>query len=398
MLPCQDRTILVLSTFRDALSQACRGALSRGLHWLGLVMLLLAAPAMGAEEVVEITGHPASAGFVAEVLGLPEAGALDPGEEAVWGGRLVRNVPLPQLDARLLAFSDHPERVRHRGLLFQAGLVPFKPVRFQYYHEGGREEGPLFLTVRLSNRGSSPARVHLVEGAGGPDPEYFPAGHQNNVAFLRRLVAFEGRVVCLQPGESRQVALHALPYLHVVSGTLQMTMLQGSEVGYALFAVHDPREAVGFDLQSNPADVHARGVYPAADQVLLRGWEVGRTPGYVAFGAVRQPNILEGPDLKGDYGVLYRLELSLGNSTASAQKVEFLFNPRGGKATGTFVVQGPDGVLQEWLVPEPVPAFELVPLAVLEVPPGGAHLTLWTMPEGASNYPVRLVLRQAVSQ
>ncbi len=395
MLPCHDRTMLVFSTFRGALAGARRGAPSRGLPWLGLLVLLLAAPAMGSEEALEVTGRPASAAFLTEVLGLAGAWDLAPGEEATWGGRTVRNLALPRLETCLLAFSDHPERVRRRGLLFQGGLMAFKPVRFQYYHEGGREEGPLLLSVRISNRGERPVRIHLVEGAGGPDPEYFPAGHRNNVAFLRRLVAFEGRVVRLDPGESRQVALHPLPYLHVVSGTLQMTVLEGGPVGYALFALDDPGEPAGFDLQSNPADVHARGVYPVADQILSRGWQVGPVPGHVAFGAVRQPNFLEGPELKGDYGVLYRLELDLANPSADARRVEILFNPRGGKATGTFMARGPDGQLLEWLVPDPIPAFELVPLAVVEVPPGGGRWTVWTIPEGASNYPVRLVLRQA---
>ena len=89
------------------------------------------------------------------------------------------------------------------------------------------------------------------------------------------------------------------------------------------------------------------------------------------------------------------MELNLENDTGAPCSVEFLFNPRGGKATATFMARGPDGQLQEWLVPDPIPAFERVPLAVVEVPVGGGRWTVWTIPEGASNYPVRLVLRQA---
>jgi len=393
MLPFRGRIMNVSSTLRGVLHRTRRGALNRGLPWLGL-LLLLAAPAMGSDEALEVTGRPASAAFLAEVLGLPEARALAPGEEATWGGQTVRNVALPRLEPSLVAFSDHPERVRRRGLLFQGGLMAFKSVRFQYYHEGGREEGPLYLSVRLFNRGTVPARIHLVEGAGGPDPEYFPSGHQNNVVFLRRLLAFEGRVVSLAPGESRQVALHALPYLHVVSGTLQMTLLEGRDLEYALFAMHDPAEPVGFDLLSNPQDVHARGIYPAADQVLERGWEVGPTPAVLAFGAVRQPNVLEGPELKGDYGVVIRVDLRLVNPLDHPQRVELCFNPRGGAATGTFLARIGQGEWLDWSVPNPVPAFAEVPLAVLEVPARGqVCLSLWTIPEGASNYPVRVLVR-----
>ena len=367
---------------------------------LGFVLLCLLArglPAVAQEPALEVTGHPASAAFVAKVASLPEAGSLEPGQSSTWAGRMVRNLALPELPAEILAFSDHPERVRSRGLLFQGGLLAFKPVRFQYYHEGGRVEGPLYLSVRLFNPGRSPARVHLVQGAGGPDADYFGAGHANNLEFLRRLAAFEGVVVHLAPGEVRQVALHRLPFEQVVSGTAQMTLLEGSDVGYALFAVHDPDEPVGYDLLSSPVDVHARGFYPAADQALVRGWRVGPEPGYVAFGAVRQPDLMRGPELKGDYGVLYRLDLRLENPADQACRVEFLFNPRGGQATGTFLarLEGEEA-WREWAPSQPVPAMATLPLAVLDLPARGTRtLTVWTMPEGASNYPVRLVFRRA---
>lgn len=388
----------MLRTIQGALLQARQGAALRGLPLLGLALCALlagAVPVRAGSQALEITGRPASAAFVAEAVGEPAAQALAPGGSARWGGIEVRNLHLPELPVEVLAFSDHPERVRSRGLLFHAGLLAFKPVRFQYYHEGGRKEGPLFLTVRLANRGRAPARVHLVQGAAGPDPVYFTAGHQNNRAFLRRLAAFEGIVARLAPGEVRQVALHELPVDQVVSGTAQMTLLEGSEVQYGLFAVHDPAEPVGFDLLSNPKDVHARGIYSAADQDLVRGWEIGPGEAFVAIGAVRQPNLLHGPELKGDYGVLYRVQLDLRNPGPEAERVEVAFNPRGGQATGNFLVRAEDGALQEWRAPDPVDAFQKVPLGVLEVPARSRRVwTLWTIPEGASNYPVRLVLRR----
>jgi hypothetical protein len=369
---------------------------SRLLFWfaLGCVSLVLSVAAQGSGRVLYVTGRPASAGHLSEVAGTPVGQDLNPGGQLHCAGGTIRNLDLPQIPTRVLAFSDHPERVRGRGLLFQAGLLRFAPVRFQYYHEGGCADGPLFLSVRLRNRGSGPAHVHLIQGAAGPDPDYFAAGHRNNQIFLRRLVAFEGRVEVLAPGDSVQVALHRLPYEQVVSGTLQMTLLEGRDLEYALFAMRDPAEPIGFDLLSNPQDVHARGIYPAADQVLERSWEVGPTPGLLAFGALRQPNILAGPELKGDYGVVIRAELRLINPSDQAQKVEFCFNPRGGPATGTFLARVDGNPVLDWSVPHPVSAFVEFPLAVLEVPARGQTLLiLWTIPEGASNYPVRVLWR-----
>jgi len=386
------------ATRPGAACQAPGGASFKGLllFWIALACasLVLTVAAQGSEKTLQVTGRPASAEHLSQVAGVPVSQGLEPGERLRCEGRTLQNLDLPQIPARVLAFSDHPERVRGRGLLFQAGLLRFKPVRFQYYHEGGRRDGPLFLSVRLRNRGRAPARVHLIQGSAGPDPDYFAAGHRNNQVFLKRLVAFEGRVEVLAPGESLQLATHRLPFEQVVSGTLQMTLLEGRDLEYALFAMHDPAEPVGFDLLSNPQDVHARGIYPAADQVLERGWEVGPTPAVLAFGAVRQPNVLEGPELKGDYGVVIRVDLRLVNPLDHPQRVELCFNPRGGAATGTFLARIGQGEWLDWSVPNPVPAFAEVPLAVLEVPARGqVCLSLWTIPEGASNYPVRVLVR-----
>ncbi len=319
------------------------------------------------------------------------------------GGELCRlgsDVPFP--NAALLVFSDHPERVTQSGLLCRGGLPVLRAVRLQLYHQGGRQE-PLYLVLRLHNSGRERAVVSLASGVGhGPADNYFQAGHDNAKLFLHNLLeASQGYRFVLEPGEWRTIWREKLPQEDVVSGTFQLFLGRGSGVEYALFASDAAQGPWLYNLLSNEKDVHARGYYPVAERVTQQtvevgGWQKERDSHYWAIGATRQPNAFSGPELKGDYGVLYRWELTLRNSSDTPKELEFALNPRGGKATASFPVYmwGETQPWSLWEREDELEAFQWHSLDELTLAPHSErHCTIYTMPEGASNYPVRLVVR-----
>ena len=134
-------------------------------------------------------------------------------------------------------------------------------------------------------------------------------------------------------------------------------------------------------------DVHSRGFYPAPYQDLSRSYRIGDPDLHIAVGAIRQQTFSGVRELRGDYGVIYRTQLTLLNETASPREVRLIFNPRGGAATGTFRV---NGKLVEIGKTE---AFEQTPILKLTLPPNSQKLLeIDTLPEGASSYPVRIVV------
>lgn len=384
------------------------------------------------ESVITVFGHPADSAYLqatAKRYGFSVNETLlnlYPGQQIhLRSGLLIQNIAYPNLQTEVLSFSDHPERVKERGLLFKGGLIPFKPLRFQYYHEGGKEDNQLWLRLDLRNNSQRKrAKIMLIEGEGGPDSDYFQAGHKNNVQFLRHLTAGCGRILEIDPGQSTTIFCQKLPYCQVLSGTTQFTLLEGSEVSFYLNALEDPQEMLSFNLLSNPKDVHARGIYACADQFINKVVVVSDDKASevrAAVGAVRQPNIIVGPELRGDYGVVYALQFLLINKTKNEADFELIINPRGGKATAT-VLEQTDFYNQTidpkvWLS-EQVPdlayfcfgnqytdrslskeaePFSEYKAASIAVPAGqSAVVRLLTLPEGASNYPVRFIMRQIV--
>jgi hypothetical protein len=92
--------------------------------------------------------------------------------------------------------------------------------------------------------------------------------------------------------------------------------------------------------------------------------------------------------LSGDYGVLQDVTVEMINHSANTRDVALYAEPRGGKATGTFLI---DGVL---IQAHALPAFSHFKLRQYTIPPHAFVRTqIVTMPEGGSSYP--LILRFA---
>jgi hypothetical protein len=355
--------------------------------------LLLLLP-VHAQDVL-VTGYPASKPFLDQVLTargwsqLPST-PLSPGE--TWtgaDGRRVVNLDWRPPAASVAALSDHPEEVDRRGALFSGGLTLQRALRLQYYHLGSLDGSSPELCLWVTNPAAEAARLHLAWAAGEPSLDYFSTGHGNNVAWFRKQVSGEGEFLDIPPGGSRIVFRQPMPRDHVVSGTLGLTLVQGPPLQFGLLALPDSSAPPSWNNLLKDGDVHSRGFYPVATQRIRRHHQVGQaSETRIAIGAVRQETFSGVRELRGDYGVVYDVELQLHNPLAIPATVDCLFNPRGGAATATFLWNG------ELLETPRTDAMKEALLASVKLEPGESRtLSLKTIPEGASSYPVRLVVR-----
>lgn len=287
----------------------------------------------------------------------------------------------------LAALSDHPEKVERVGGLFFGGLTEMRPLIFQYYHLGLLSGESPNATLFLTNPGKEDALIHLRKGIGKPSLDYFSTGHSNNVEWLKSSLGNQGEIVTVKPGETVELFTQALPKDHVVSGTLGMTLMRGEPVQFAFVARENLSQPLLLNNLLKEEDVHSRGFYPAAVQQVNRTYEIGQKPLHIAIGAVRQQTFSGVRELRGDYGVTYRGNLTLINSTQKEKKVRLTFNPRGGTATGTFLIN--DEIIE---VPQ-TEAFALRPFYEETLPPKSSKVVKFaTIPEGASSYPVRIIV------
>ncbi len=346
-------------------------------------------------EDVWVTGRPARAEFLKDVLSRRgwnhyPTKDLRPGES--WkapDGNLVINLDWTPPAAAVAALSDHPEDVDRRGLLFSGGLTPHRTVRFQYYHLGSLRGSDPGLGLFVSNHGTETARLYLRSAAGRPSLDYFSTGHTNNVLWLEAEKFGEGEFLDIPAGQTRIIFRQDMPEEMVVSGTLGLSQTEGPPLQFGLLASPDPDDLPALNNLLKETDVHSRGFYPVATQRVERSYVVGQQKeSRIAVGALRQETFSGVRELRGDYGVVYDLDLELVNPTEKPVKIELLFNPRGGAATGSFL-------LDEKIVEVPrTEAMTEAPVAVWELPGGTRRkVRVRTLPEGASSYPVRIILR-----
>jgi len=301
----------------------------------------------------------------------------------------VENVAAPVILPDSLMVSDFPERLTENGILFAADLQRTQPSRFLYFHFNPPGEPARRVVLRAENRSAEPALLQFIYGQGGPGPNEMEVGHGATKRFLERQVQNEGRIISIAGGGTLQLAQQDLPPNAIVCGLLQLRVLNGTTVHLTLFAQNatsSPDEPLsGTDLLQGTAR-HARGVYNIPEFHYARSWNVDDDYLELPIGDIPLPNVMQGEALSGDYGVKQSFVVNVENPTTKPQAIAIYENPRGGRATGTYVI---DGVL---IQSHGVPAFSRYKLRQYVVPARGfVRVTIVTIPESGSSYPLRLI-------
>ena len=399
----------------------------RGISATLPVRVAYLAGTLAPQTAIRITGDPADASFVKEqalkaALGLVQArpGAqvvasadqidahsLEPdniagvtvpiliqGEQyfSVDSATAVRveNIAAPKIRPHTLMVSDFPEKLTQNGVLFAADLQHATPSRFLYFHYNPPGEPARRLVLRLQNLSREPAVLQYISGVGGPDPNEMAAGHAATAEFLKHLANNEGIVTTIPGSATVQLATQDLPERDIACAMLQLRVLNGAAVHMTLFAQNASSaidEPVANETLLNGDHPHARGIYTIPEFHHTRQWSVNDEFLELQIGQIPLPNTLQGEALAGDYGVLESFVVKVENPNPQPAAVAIYENPRGGRATGTYLI---DNVL---IQSHQVAPFSRFKLRQYVVPARGfLRITIETVPDSGSSYPLRLVL------
>jgi hypothetical protein len=301
----------------------------------------------------------------------------------------VENVAAPKIVPDSLMVSDFPERLTENGVLFTADLQRAQPSRFLYFHYNPPGQPDRRIVLRAQNTSGEPAIVQFISGAGGPSPNEMLTGHEATRRFLQHLVQNEGQLIVIPPSSTMNLVEQPLPEKNVVCNLLQLRVLNGSTVHLTLFAQNassSPDEALASTELLSGTHPHARGTYRIPEFHYSRLWNVTDEYLELPIGQIPLPNLVQGEALAGDYGVLQSFVIKVQNPTSTPQAIAIYENPRGGRATGTYLI---DGVL---IQSHQVPPFSRYKVRQYVVPAHGfVRVTIQTIPDSGSSYPLRLV-------
>jgi hypothetical protein len=288
----------------------------------------------------------------------------------------VQNVAVPRLRATSLLLSNTPTALRRSGVLLSATVERDRTVRVLYDHDNPlQREQRLALT--LDNHSSTPAVVHVIEGSAGPDANAIAAGHLATQRFLVRLAQNEGTLVELEPHSRLTLAQAPLPPRTTVTTIVQLRELEGPPLHLTLSA-----SGAGDRAESQQ---HTKYLVPQ-----LSFERTYTSPGddlVVSIGQIPLPDATNNQGLVGDYGVVQHVTIHMINEDRKPAAVALYANPRGGSATGTFLI---DRMLVQSHTMAPFTYYKLREYVLPAL--GYITTTILTMPEAGSAYPLNLIV------
>jgi hypothetical protein len=387
------------------------------------------AGSVAADTAVRVTGNPASARFIRAIAAqaAAAAAALRPGASAAvdrnaivgvrdlpvsdvltvevplrlggpeyfpvrgWTRVRVENVALPRLRPSRLLVSDYPEKLLSSGVLFTATLDQRAAQRFLYYHYNPPDQPARRIVLRAQNASQQPAIVQCISGEGGPGPNEMDVGHESTLRFLMREAQNEGSLVVIPAKSTATLVDQLLPPQSAAGNIMQLREVAGEPIGLTLTAQNaNDRVDETFDsaVRLESETKHAQGLYRVPEFFFDDVYDVALDGDLeIPIGQLPLPDLREGPALEGDYGVLQSVSVTVVNPTGNQVPIALYENPRGGRAAGTYLI---DRTLVQ---SHAVPAFSKWKLREYRVPPHSTfRISIVTMPEGGSSYPVRLIL------
>lgn len=303
----------------------------------------------------------------------------------------VENFAQPAIRPKSLLVSDFPETLKENGILFGAEVTAKQSERFLYYHYNPAGQPERRIVLKAQNPSSQPALVQLISGNAGPGLNEMEVGHLATQRFLVRVAQNEGSVVTIPPNSTVSLMEQGLPPKTTVSGLMQLHEIEGAPLHLTLVAqnatdpIDGPIPTSALLVGDRP---HARGIYPIPEFFFDYAYDAEGPELEIPIGQIPLPNLVQGQTLAGDYGVLQSVTVRMvNNDRHNAREIALYASPRGGRATGTFVI---DRVLVQAHAMAPYGHYKLRQYTI--APGSFVRTEIVTMPEGGSSYPLRLVV------
>ncbi len=309
----------------------------------------------------------------------------------------LQNVDSSAFAPPFLFYDDDPERITGDGILYQNQVTAANPTRLYYYHENTNNQHQLFVVFSAP---SGPATVQLIDASAGPNIDVMSVGHAVTRDFLMQKPRNEGLVVDITPQTPFVADQFLLNRLDGAAGTIGIRLLTGGPVTVTVLtappaSASDPpassQVAALLGQPKLPGDGHHRtGVF----NITTYGQETiaytaGGPDAMTQYGAQSPPSAdpaSTGHDY-GEYGVLRTLTFDVNNPSGQTATAYLYERPMGGVVRSSFLV---DGTLYQVGCAR-VPQRYLIG-APFAIPSGQTRITVQTMTDGGSAYPLEIGL------
>ncbi len=305
-----------------------------------------------------------------------------------------RSVSYPE--DNFLIVSNDPEDLPRPGTLVVSELKAGESARLLYHHRAMDPKNYQRMLVVAINPTEVPAEILFTPSVAGPDRDEVYIGHIATTRFMQKVVAQEGMVLDIPPLSSTVLISQGAKFGEIVSALAKLALLSGQSIVIKVIAEDNESASITQSIQIDKTFEHGRlgATFGQTSIDIAKTYTVGSNLKSVRIGDepyIRDP--LSKMALMGNYGIFYRIHLTLKNPTEQSATVGLFFAPAGGIARGNLIVNGalhstgmvdPKNILarREKLAEYSLPANSTREYAII------------TMPQPGSYYPVKLVLSE----
>jgi len=226
-----------------------------------------------------------------------------------------------------LIISNFPEAINSPGLIFEK-LLDKSSLRVMYHHKNSLDE-KLTLLINITNTSDKSVDFDIQYGLGGSSTDVVFAGHKSAKDFMHQLLVTP-KAMSLPPKSTAVIIKHIIKPHEVSSGhvrvasreknTLLVKMGVIDEVYPQLSMFKDiPQITSQFKvIEADKSSVSIVKEFDCVQKIDLL--EIGGKP-YIK-------DMMKNYELKGNYGLMYCVDLTLVNSELKPKEIKLFFSPK----------------------------------------------------------------------
>lgn len=304
----------------------------------------------------------------------------------------VTRAEAPSTAARVLFYSNNPERVSHPQPLYAAPLTPGESARLLYHHQNGSGH-KMRVSILLVNTSDEIAKIHTIGALADPRQDPVVVGYRAGAQFLQDLHNGVGYAIFLPPKSRTVLWTGVLDKMETASGIIQMLQESGSD-GVMVRVLSESSSVVRTAEDITPAEASdftlsfSAHQYPQPVRKLTEEYVAGARWLFIRVGKHAISGASAEQKLDGNYGVIYNIDLTISNPTPDVKNVRVMFDPTAGIAGVASLIDG------RFHGKSHVVGTRELPLAEYTLSPGQQRkVRLSTVPLAGSNYPATIVVR-----
>ncbi|HAR62228.1 MAG: hypothetical protein DKM50_03100 [Candidatus Margulisiibacteriota bacterium] len=291
-----------------------------------------------------------------------------------------------------LFISNNPEEVNHSGLLLKGTMQEEKTGVLLFYHKN-LSDANKDVIFSVTNHENHPVWIYVTPGMGGPSEDGVFVGHLATKRYFQNFMGKTGAFLYIPALSTRVVYKNAAKIKQIVAGVFRIEKLSPGRISLYTMMVDKQTESVAqYVCFEKEEKGHVGGIFTGGYKLIDKKYVIGNDILNIRVGD--SPFLcdeLTNSYLLGNYGLTYKLNIELINNYKELKKISLFFVPSGGIARGVFLYE--KNIIETGVV-NPMFSNDNAKIISVEVEPfQRKNISLITMPQPGSFYPVNLVLK-----